>query len=442
MKRYYLVRRNLETFLGPMSAEEVRQSFARLDFGPQDEVAGHCGNWVKVEETQKIRDNYPELSSVFSKNAHGTWGVSVHEGKRIQKRRKKRKPPSSAQLFMYAAIVGVLVGIGVWSRAAIFNWWQDRFAKGLSYELALSYIDDGDEATFMRYLQTHLPEVVTEAKSSKKAFLQWAPVLRAYAFWGDGAVAGLKPGLLRGGGRPTTPVNCSQASWRQRWRMSRDELRNLVDGQQLFGKVWVRVLLWEGGWIRWRSEPEGWKVPANFHAFCVRMAYRGFVDARNELLAVVSEDVLDSVESRLIALDEAQQSGTATLTPEVEDGRPLSVLTCLDRAANAAKVEECVAIANSAWSREWIEYVKTYRQVVLMRGLLSADSWNDESLLSLENMLNSSINSLYPLTQLELSPEIRYAKLLLLYRGNASSARSKLASEFPEIQFGKHINAH
>jgi len=37
-----------------------------MELGLQDEVAGHCGSWVVLENFKDLKKNYPEIAEVVS----------------------------------------------------------------------------------------------------------------------------------------------------------------------------------------------------------------------------------------------------------------------------------------------------------------------------------------------------------------------------------------
>jgi|TARA_B100001971_G_C18254002_1_gene580499 hypothetical protein len=62
----YLIRRNFESFVGPLSYKEFNEAYQRMELGLQDEVAGHCGSWVVLENFKDLKKNYPEIAEVVS----------------------------------------------------------------------------------------------------------------------------------------------------------------------------------------------------------------------------------------------------------------------------------------------------------------------------------------------------------------------------------------
>lgn len=68
---YFLVRRNLTELLGPWDLLELKLHFEKMTFGKQDEISGHCGDWILIEQIQDLRNAYPAVyESLFALNAY------------------------------------------------------------------------------------------------------------------------------------------------------------------------------------------------------------------------------------------------------------------------------------------------------------------------------------------------------------------------------------
>ena len=78
MAKLYLIRRNLEGFSGPMSLMELKDAFKRMQFGLSDEVSGHCGPWVTMDNLEKVKKTYPEVARIVYEDLASEWGVSSH----------------------------------------------------------------------------------------------------------------------------------------------------------------------------------------------------------------------------------------------------------------------------------------------------------------------------------------------------------------------------
>ena len=48
--RLYLVRREVESCIGPLSAQDFGRYLARMSIGLHDEVSGHWGPWAFIED--------------------------------------------------------------------------------------------------------------------------------------------------------------------------------------------------------------------------------------------------------------------------------------------------------------------------------------------------------------------------------------------------------
>src|SRR4051812_38773305 len=90
MSKFYLIRRNLEAFIGPMTLAEMKEAYKRMQFGLQDEVSGHCGPWVSFDNIERVRKHYPEVARIVSEDMLAGWGVSQPEAVRLAPEETKR----------------------------------------------------------------------------------------------------------------------------------------------------------------------------------------------------------------------------------------------------------------------------------------------------------------------------------------------------------------
>src|SRR4051812_11628672 len=83
MAKLYLIRRNLENFSGPMTLGEMKEAYKRMAFGLQDEVSGHCGPWVSLEDLVRVKKHYPEVARIVNEEMLAGWGLSDHSARKI-----------------------------------------------------------------------------------------------------------------------------------------------------------------------------------------------------------------------------------------------------------------------------------------------------------------------------------------------------------------------
>src|SRR5258708_5662786 len=74
MQKLFLIRRGLDTFLGPMSLQDLRVSYGKMSFGFQDEITGHLGPWVPLENIEALRKFYPEVAAIVHHDIATSWG--------------------------------------------------------------------------------------------------------------------------------------------------------------------------------------------------------------------------------------------------------------------------------------------------------------------------------------------------------------------------------
>ena len=98
-ERLYLIRIDMERFLGPLSQKEMREAYRRMEFGLQDEIAASNKLWVSFDDLELVKRHYPELVGFVKKEMLSGWGSSVlptsFTQDEVTKFKKKRRHGSS-----------------------------------------------------------------------------------------------------------------------------------------------------------------------------------------------------------------------------------------------------------------------------------------------------------------------------------------------------------
>ena len=72
-ERLYLIRIDMERFLGPLSQKEMREAYRRMEFGLQDEIAASNKLWVSFDDLELVKRHYPELVGFVKKEMLSGW---------------------------------------------------------------------------------------------------------------------------------------------------------------------------------------------------------------------------------------------------------------------------------------------------------------------------------------------------------------------------------
>ena len=75
-EKLYLIRVNLESFIGPYTLSEVRSAYKRMLFGLQDEIAASNMPWVSFDDLLQVKEHYPELMKFVKQEMLSGWAVT------------------------------------------------------------------------------------------------------------------------------------------------------------------------------------------------------------------------------------------------------------------------------------------------------------------------------------------------------------------------------
>ena len=72
-KKLYLVRVDMERIYGPLTKEELKDEYAKMRFGIQDEVCSSLNKWVNFDNARSLRKYYPELVDFVEREMLSEW---------------------------------------------------------------------------------------------------------------------------------------------------------------------------------------------------------------------------------------------------------------------------------------------------------------------------------------------------------------------------------
>ncbi len=354
MTKLYLIRRNLETFIGPLSAPELKDSFQKMEFGLQDEISGSCGSWITLDNTEKLRKHYPEIARIVLDD-QGNWAVSNHDTSHsnlgASSKQKSRKKPHTLSGLGWAISLLVIAAIALSSaiyfaitgKLLILTKEQDN---PYLFDELKTLQDRQDEIGLAKFMDKNLREIVERTTRPKKAELQWMPYLRSHAFKYDGSIEGLPHRLLRGEGMTHTPMDCSLKTWNTRWRGAIKSINELVQQYRLVNNHWARILAWDPHWIR-RRDHKGWLKGESYYLGCTLMAEQALKELFSDVTLVSQSGDweklgLTKVKTRLAWLVETQKSGAFNTQPTLpQSGDLLSLWTCYESSAEVKHLAQC-----------------------------------------------------------------------------------------------------
>jgi hypothetical protein len=468
MAKLYLIRRKLESFVGPMTAEELQKSFERMDFGIEDEVVGHCGKWIKFENKKSLQKYYPDVFPLIYKGSREVWSAAINsnqavsfEEEKIQtssKKKRKQRSPHNKQsakkskskglaylfLLMSAAAIGLAVYL-IKEDNLVVN--IPMFSNKVSLTKVKKYFQDGNLVGFMSYMKDHQPAIVTEIKKNKidghKSV--WLPYLRFYAYQGSGEVAGLPASTLKGRNAVSAPSDCSMEAWTKNWKSSKSQWADMVYGKNLVKSQAGRMLGWDPHWIK-RRPSQGWSEPINYYGACVFMAYRAFEKLMNDKKFVkdfISTDpdaalVMEVVRGRIGWISYIA-NGTNTFNGIIpgntgEGFLAPSYWTCLEAAGSYKELDSCKQGYQSA-DQDWKVFEKDRLSNNLIRLTFAEKKKIPTSILMKLGESQSKIKRNDPFTRFDFRAEIKYLDLLLRFKGDSTKSLKIIKSEYPEVLF-------
>lgn len=374
MKKLYLIRRDTEKIIGPYDAAQVAKGFQKMEFGPTDEISGHLGPWVQIENRGEIRKYYP----VFTKNffAHETTYMTNPKQSpkkaALQKSRKKLpqpKPQSSSKTTLFLILI-LLIGLA----GGGYYFYQNLMGSGrppTPASLMQLFDQEGAGAVSIR-MKPHLDSVLSKYRKDPNTNRAWEPLLRLLAFQEYGAIKGISKDVLSGGNPQPLPKSCSVGSWKKRLSTIATELQ---DASPTLKLPWIRLLALEPSWVLRRGDQRFLQF-VNYHHACVAMALKAgtLMETADfgpgKPLAsswLVVKERLNTIDSALFG-DEVRQSSNSK--------SDFHTWTCLEQAVSVDGIAACLSL-EKVQLEDLIPgqtyHLKERIQMALLRLLLAGD---------------------------------------------------------------------
>lgn len=357
-EKLYLVRRDLETFTGPLTVTDISKAMERMSVGLRDEVSGHCGPWVFLDDRERLRRFYPELLSIVQATSVSGWSADVGGFRNeptvkgpvsITSQKPSRRWLMAAAFFglaLVAALVAwLLAGSGELSSRIV----GPAMPATTDYDAMLA---SGQDREFMTSMEPQLERVMDRAMRKRDALSTWIPYLRAFAFiGGNGEIDGFPSKKLRGEAGVAAPADCSMKSWVKRWRDGVAEFQAVANGGDLPSDHWGRVLAWDPWWINRRGQ-SGWIRPRNFYQGCIAMASMALQQQANAPGAAAVRHRMEWLrESMIPALpllqasqgpQAGQNAATSSALAAHPDSSVFSLWNCMDKAKSRIELDRCL----------------------------------------------------------------------------------------------------
>lgn len=372
-KKLYLVRVDMERIYGPLTKEELKDEYAKMRFGIQDEVCSSLNKWVNFDNARSLRKYYPELVDFVEREMLSEWGISQFgEEQDTVKFAAPMLGKTSSKAGVIQLISFVAIGLGLVFGAYLIkgNRWK-QLANQLGSPLfseAQQLYNDAYYAEFEAFMDTNRV-AINKQMSTKSGFRRWIPLVRTVAYKRDGFWDGVSNSALRGRNVHGMPSLCSKESWKQRWQGSYKKWGDFLEGTYLPNDEWARILLLDPKYVQDIGKAKGWLEPENYYEACVEMAAQGLLDAEIEESYEWEKEI---VLARLLWLQDywgAKKTGATYLM-----SGSLWSIACYEGAKDIASIDACeVSITpNESWA-EFFEESKSINKAHLILSKNSTD---------------------------------------------------------------------
>ncbi len=373
MENLFLVRKNLERFLGPMTLQEFEFLLKKMEIGSDDEVSGNCLPWVFLKEMGRLKTIYPQLAKIIQRETAQSWGVSEHDEKLISQNSKNRQNKFSFATYLFgfvSLIFGVLIIL--YSEEIKKIWYQKfnkieneaRVIQGANFLIENSRWND-----FENLLNKYYPRIHIENDDFNNLNPQWHPILRAYAFKFDKELDSPFQPLLKNETHPMISTICNAKNWSKKITQSPQIFEALVNGKRILNQDMVILFLLDPFLISSRKE-EGWVYPKNYIHACLLGA---------EFAVTAMEDAL--LKSPLLArILEMKQKIENMNNPQVVEwplNSPFYYLSCWENAKSLNDLIPCnVDFKNQNFEEPWPAILEVRQIYALLNKMNSEPNKN------------------------------------------------------------------
>ena len=347
-EKLYLVRVDMENFIGPFSIKELGEAYRQLQFDLQDEIAGSKGEWVCFDDFERMKRHYPTVHAIIKRQFVGAWESGPSKPTAVANNGKSVATWSSKSVLIK---VGYAT-LGLLFLSSVFLFLNESFTKNiynavfhpLLHQAQSTYNSDYNES-FAEFMKQNTSAINTEI-NQKSSLKIWLPYLRAVAFHNNGVWPGLPARVLKGDAN-YSPSDCSLETWKRNWKSSEKSWSDFVEGQAVSKQWWARILFWDSDWITYRSSDQTqWLSPSNYYEACLMMAYKSLLT----FVALGQEDIKANILSRLAW--QMNASRQVSVKSQFEMFGSLWVLSCIESSGSLVEVDTC--FQNKKLSNSWL----------------------------------------------------------------------------------------
>jgi hypothetical protein len=452
--RLYLVRRDSREFIGPMVLAELRQRLSRLEFGMQDEVSGHCGPWVVLDQKEILTLHYPEIAELLQDSLPLSWREVTNHARVISRQDARRdrsgrsrstrrggaktttedfnaylKQRRLRQKIVWASIIFV-----VSSLTALGVWMAGRGDDLPSLSEISTLANKSDNREFMDVMASRVIPAAARIAKSPKTMTVWIPYLRMYAFNSGGVIEGVSARQLRGDLPQGAPADCGVDFLKRKWRENAEQIVQFSQGRTLSKNPWTRILAMDPQWVR-RRPAKGWIKPRNFYEACLMngiaaiRSLAGEPDLGADPKDGLTPELLGLISRRLQAQLELLTVGQTNVP--TDRSSVLGALTCLESSQKMGDIDACKNRSDPQFQALLDERVA----MALLRMALSASSVKvDTEWMTAMQQVASKIMAEDVMSRSDLSPEGQIIGFLLMGMG-VDQAINKTELDHQDVRF-------
>ncbi|SMF22017.1 hypothetical protein [Pseudobacteriovorax antillogorgiicola] len=431
--KLYLIRVDMERFIGPVTLKEVRDSYRRMEFGLQDEIASSNKPWVAFDDLERVNRIYPELANLIKKEMLSGWGSTEPEPRTIPGAESldsiHRRSLSLLIKSILFLVVAALIFLGVYVVREKKVHQLKMLFQDPTFAQALFYYGESYNPTFEAFMDRHRVDI-NRALKKRRSYLLWIPYVRAVSFAKNGSWEGLSAKKLRGKDAHFSPLDCSLDAWKDRWQKSRNQWTDFLEGKSLPQQDWAKVLLWDPRWIGQRVRHPYWIEPRNYYEACLKMAVKSLetsTDAESDLETKV---VLSRLKWNLNHIDELSMLGEEE---EYQMSGSLWVLSCIESSADSEAVAQCSE--SMSFGRDWKRLIGERQRLREARLMLANNSSLQGQKLedfksSIQNVPQRGFT-----TKFDYREEIKFFQLIIQNEGKLEQAEVKMRERSPSLRF-------
>ncbi len=426
MERLYLIRVDMQRFLGPFNHKQLKDSYARMEFGLQDEISGSLKQWVTFDDVDALRRHYPELAQMVQNEMLGAWGMNTQPQMQMPQKSRKKRRLNAASIYGLAVLGAILLFLLL--READLGMISAFFNRDSTFQTAQNLFSEENPTRFEAHMDRNR-ETIGKALKKKKGLSLWLPYVRAVAFSRDGHWEGLSSKKLRGKVEEPLPQDCSMAAWEETWKSSQkqqDRWSSYLDGRELVREDWAQILTIDPHWIRSRSPMPGWLRPGSYAEACMEMSLK----ALQRLGTASTAWEAKVFESRL-----RWQLGVITgkgMSEEFEMSGTLWALSCIEDSHNESSLSNCQSSLSvkANWKSRLDQATLKRRLLLVLEGQTTLDS---ESLNKFQSLLKDYLAKLEK-ERSSGGEELRYFQEIIQQNGDIRAAQAFLQAPNPKSE--------